>query len=110
MAIRALLADGQWRLRDEVVAKAGLTIPPGRAMRQREKDAERLRRRPGVSGGPGGSGRRVERSDDFYVAVGRRAIISATLHQLAGMENKQGDDGKRWVRLTRPSPKESHHL
>ena len=105
-AIRQILADGSWHTRDELIAKAGVLIPPGRAMRARDKDLKRLQDKSRAAGKlPGG---KPVRSHDYQIAVGRKRIIVDTINSLVGIEHKI-ENGIRWVRSARPTTKESHH-
>lgn len=88
------------------MSRAGVLIPPGRAMREREKDRKRVALRTAQA--VANPNLRPQRSDDYLIAVGRRRIIVDTLAALTRLEHKTDEHGIRWVRST-PTPKESHH-
>lgn len=105
VAILEILSDGQWHTRDELIAKAGVKIPPGRAVRKAEGERSRQRARPTKSGK---TLRRPEFSDDHTIAVGRKLLVGQTLSNLSGLEHKI-EHGTRWVRRPGAEPKEPHH-
>lgn len=107
MKIRELLSDGAWHRRDEVIVKAGVFIQPGIAIRTRERSRKRLvARREQQGKQPVGE---RPRSHEYQIAIGRKHIVVDILNTLAGLEHKVDNDGIRWVRDTRPAPKEPHH-
>jgi hypothetical protein len=77
-AARLILADGEWHSLDELLAKVGHLITPGRAMRRRERDRVLLLRR---TPGPPMRPPRLDRSPEYLLAVGRRAILRDAIKQ-----------------------------
>ena len=71
--------------REELLAEMSLFIPEGAAMRQREYEAERLRRTNdvgGAEGAPATPTSRPRRSVAHVIKVGRRRVASKTLGNL----------------------------
>lgn len=91
-----VLGDGQWHSRDELVGKAGQLIPPGRAMRMREAERARIAAAAPPPKDPTKKRPKPrERSEDYYLAVGRRRIIVDVLqgHLKTGRMVREDRDG-----------------
>lgn len=85
-AIDAVLADGQWHTRDELLQAAAAKVPPGQAWRTGERQR--------IKGS--NPGRRRTRGDDHTaVAAGRHLIAKKAIY--AGVHRgtiEQGPDGR----------------
>jgi hypothetical protein len=89
-AIDAVLADGQWHTRDELLQAAAAKVPPGQAWRTGE--ADRRRTNPET---------RTRGDDHTAIASGARRIASYVLAKAVARGTiEQGPDGLYRAKVT----------
>jgi hypothetical protein len=89
-AIDAVLADGQWHTRDELLQAAAAKVPPGQAWRTGE--AERRRTNPGD---------RIRGDDHTAIASGARTIAADVLRGMVRLGTiERGLDGLYRAKVT----------
>jgi hypothetical protein len=86
--ILAVLADGEWHDRDELVAAGAAAVPPGVAFRAGEAERNRTR------GRPNGPGPRVRGEDADSIRSGARKLACRNLSMLAVGRPSRGDPPK----------------
>lgn len=89
-----LLADGLWRDREWLIRQMMPLVPPGRALRETEKDRVRQSGR-----GP----RTRQRSEDYLIRAGQRSIVAMALGQTRKYNRyawREDPDGRVWIRRT----------
>lgn len=93
----AVLSDGEWHDRNQLMVEMGKVIPPGQAMRRAEvvRAQHDATKRPDRKARP----RKMLRSDEALIIFGRRNITQVCLKNSAGRLEQRTVDGLRQVRL-----------